>query len=107
MKLLSSYIYLALTFLAILRAFQLYYVSTQDLRIANERDPWFFKQQNKTTPSNLEHAGYRNSTNRIDNKPDNIFYFVQVSDLHISKFQPKGHLIHFLHFLQSALPVIK
>lgn len=103
----SSYICLALTLVSIFRAFYLYYDSTQDLRIANEKDPWFFKQQQKTMPYNSIHAGYRNTTERMEDKPNNIFYFIQVSDLHISKFQAKGHTIHFLHFLQSALPVIK
>lgn len=127
----SSFFCIFITLLGIIRAFQLCFASTKDLRKANEKDIWFTKQQEKTIPAQLVHAGLQNSTLMADS-PDNIFYFVQVneerlralkswklthscfwvfviqvSDLHISKFQPKGHTIHFLHFLQSALPVVK
>ncbi|KAG0178107.1 Transmembrane protein 62 [Apophysomyces sp. BC1021] len=29
-----------------------------------------------------------------------------ISDLHLSKYRPKGHTLHFLHFIQSILPVV-
>lgn len=104
----SSYFCLVLVLIGFIRAIQLYYSSTRDLRVANKDDNWYEKEQQNPTPvAELEHAGYRSSTGRMADQPDEIFYFIQVSDLHISKFQPKGHTIHFLHFLQSALPVIK
>ncbi|CAJ0847953.1 2277_t:CDS:10 [Entrophospora sp. SA101] len=43
---------------------------------------------------------------RIDNKLDNLFYFIQISDLHISKFQRVGGTYHFLHFLSTVIPAI-
>ncbi|CEP10505.1 hypothetical protein [Parasitella parasitica] len=36
-----------------------------------------------------------------------MFYFVHTTDLHLSRFRPKGHTYHFLHFIQSILPVVK
>jgi hypothetical protein len=95
-----------ITALGLLRAIQLNYASTKDLRIANEKDHWYSKHQRQTSPSELVHAGFK-TLNEMGDQPDNIFYFVQVSDLHISKYQRKGHTLHFLHFLQSALPVLK
>ncbi|KAJ3380329.1 Transmembrane protein 62, partial [Lobulomyces angularis] len=43
-----------------------------------------------------------NSTN--ENR--NIFTFVQISDIHISKFLKKGHISHLIQFLESELPLI-
>ncbi|KAI8640130.1 Metallo-dependent phosphatase-like protein, partial [Parasitella parasitica] len=102
----SSYFCLFLVLAGLFRAIQVYYLSTRDLRVANKDDNWYQQQQQKTNRVVLQHADYRNSSERMANQPDQIFYFIQVSDLHISKFQPKGHTIHFLHFLQSALPII-
>ncbi|KAF1802973.1 Metallo-dependent phosphatase-like protein [Mucor lusitanicus] len=103
----SSYFCLFLVLVGFIRAIQLYYSSTRDLRIANKDDNWYQQPPSpKTVPAELQHAAYRNATGRMADQPDQIFYFVQVSDLHISQFQPQGHTIHFLHFLQSALPVI-
>lgn len=101
----SSYIYALITIIGLIRAIQLYYVSTRDLREANKKDNWYYPAS-KLPTEDLVNVALQNST-RIDDSPDKLFYFLQVSDLHISKFQPKGHTIHFLHFLQSALPVIK
>ncbi|CAG8649497.1 6810_t:CDS:2, partial [Acaulospora morrowiae] len=42
----------------------------------------------------------------IDDKRDNIFQFVQITDLHISQFKKIGGTSHFLHFLGTALPVV-
>ncbi|KAI7897094.1 Metallo-dependent phosphatase-like protein [Mucor mucedo] len=103
---LSSYFWILITILGLIQTFRLNFVSTRDLRQANEKDNWFLKQKQDTIPAKLVHAGLRNATQMGDSAA-NIFYFIQVSDLHISKFQPKGHTIHFLHFLQSTLPVIK
>ncbi|KAI9011961.1 Metallo-dependent phosphatase-like protein [Phycomyces nitens] len=43
----------------------------------------------------------------IGDEPNGLFYFVQISDLHISKFRPKGHTHYFLHFIRSILPILK
>ncbi|KAI8375619.1 Metallo-dependent phosphatase-like protein [Choanephora cucurbitarum] len=99
----SSFICLSITLVGLLRSIQLYLSSTQDLRVANEQDPWFFRQPK----TDVEHSLTGKESTPIGNQPEKIFYFVQVSDLHISKFQPKGHTIHFLHFLQSVLPHLK
>ncbi|PWA03743.1 hypothetical protein BB558_000084 [Smittium angustum] len=51
----------------------------------------------------------QNDTNTkivLDGKNKNIFTFVQISDLHISKFSKKGGYIHFLHFLKTSLKLI-
>ncbi|CAG8657860.1 7384_t:CDS:2, partial [Dentiscutata heterogama] len=42
----------------------------------------------------------------IGDRRENIFYFMQVSDLHISKYYKPGGASHFLYFLSTALPVI-
>ncbi|RCI03842.1 Transmembrane protein 62 [Rhizopus stolonifer] len=99
----SSLVCLLITFFGIIRSIQLFLYSTRDLRIANKQDDWFFEQQKEPLPSKSTDSRQI----KMGNQPDNIFYFVQVSDLHISKFQSKGHTVHFLHFLQSALPSLK
>ncbi|KAJ3051213.1 Transmembrane protein 62, partial [Rhizophlyctis rosea] len=42
----------------------------------------------------------------ISDGPDKVLTFVQISDLHISKFQKVGGLAHFTEFLESELPLI-
>ncbi|KAJ2846809.1 hypothetical protein IWW36_004168, partial [Coemansia brasiliensis] len=42
----------------------------------------------------------------MSDSSDNILTFIHASDVHISKFVPKGGLIHFLHFMQTAVPLI-
>ena len=42
---------------------------------------------------------------RITDKPENVFFFVQVSDLHVSLFR-RMYLEHFNHFLGITLPSI-
>ncbi|KAI9482451.1 hypothetical protein LPJ55_003762 [Coemansia sp. RSA 990] len=37
---------------------------------------------------------------------DSILTFIHASDVHISKFVPKGGLVHFLHFMQTSVPLI-
>jgi len=39
-------------------------------------------------------------------KPDNLFYFIQVSDIHISKKYTNGAQGHFYYFLKKMIPVI-
>ncbi|KAJ2829249.1 hypothetical protein IWW50_000963 [Coemansia erecta] len=42
----------------------------------------------------------------IDDSNDNILTFVHATDVHISKYVPVGGLIHFQHFLHTAVPLI-
>ncbi|CAG8761419.1 1725_t:CDS:2, partial [Funneliformis caledonium] len=48
----------------------------------------------------------RVNNNTLGDSPNNIFYFMQITDLHISKFQKIGGTSHFLHFLATVLSVI-
>ncbi|KAJ1667871.1 hypothetical protein IW140_001421 [Coemansia sp. RSA 1813] len=42
----------------------------------------------------------------LDDSNDKIMTFVHASDLHISKYYPMGGLVHFQHFLHTAVPLI-
>ncbi|ORX82543.1 Metallo-dependent phosphatase [Anaeromyces robustus] len=42
----------------------------------------------------------------IDNKPTNIFYFVQITDIHISEVNKYGHFAHLKFFVENVLPII-
>ncbi|KAJ2079678.1 hypothetical protein H4R24_003620 [Coemansia sp. RSA 988] len=42
----------------------------------------------------------------MDDSSNGILTFVHASDLHISKYVPQGGLVHFQHFLHTALPLI-
>ncbi|KAI9305937.1 Metallo-dependent phosphatase-like protein [Cunninghamella echinulata] len=100
-----------ITILCSLRACQLYWSSTKELR-STRGSLWPFSHK-KDTDSELK---VRQSTIQqnisqqihiLDDKLDGLFYFTQISDLHISKYRAKGHTIHFLQFIQSVLPIIK
>ncbi|KAI9276204.1 Metallo-dependent phosphatase-like protein [Umbelopsis sp. AD052] len=96
---LSSWIALIATLLCTLRAVYLDKWATADLQGSSVHEsPRNVEGPNRWTMSDGNVA--------IGTEPDNIFYFVQLSDLHISQFQSKGYTIHFLHFLKSALPTI-
>ncbi|KAI8976005.1 Metallo-dependent phosphatase-like protein [Pilobolus umbonatus] len=92
------------TVIAIGRGWHLHKQSTKDLYEANTKDLWYTKHDMLKD----EHLPRNPPPNTLwGSKANNIFYFVQLSDLHISKYRGKGHTIHFLHFLQSLLPTIK
>ncbi|KAI9271994.1 Metallo-dependent phosphatase-like protein [Sporodiniella umbellata] len=101
----ASYFYLSISVLSLFRAFQLYFQSTQDLRTANPQYRWSSKRQNVNSTQTITKPSFLGSP--LGNSTDKILYFIQISDLHISKFQPKGHTLHFLHFLKDFLPTIK
>ncbi|KAJ2719812.1 hypothetical protein GGI07_004981 [Coemansia sp. Benny D115] len=43
---------------------------------------------------------------KMSTSSDKIVTFIHASDVHISKYFAKGGLIHFLHFLHTAVPLI-
>ncbi|KAI8047739.1 Metallo-dependent phosphatase-like protein, partial [Gilbertella persicaria] len=106
------------TLLCSLRAFQLFLSATTELR---PEGSWFplFKQR----PSSLGRLpAQKNDTIVLGTESNHLFYFVHVSknttdkmltyhiqatDLHLSRYRPKGHTFHFFHFIQSILPVVK
>ncbi|KAI9593790.1 Metallo-dependent phosphatase-like protein [Syncephalis fuscata] len=47
-----------------------------------------------------------NDTAIIGDQPDNILYFMQISDLHISRYHTVGGVAHLMHFLQTTLPLV-
>ncbi|RKP23205.1 Metallo-dependent phosphatase-like protein, partial [Syncephalis pseudoplumigaleata] len=49
---------------------------------------------------------WSNDTTIIDDRPDNILYFMQISDLHISRYHTVGGVAHLMHFLQTTLPLV-
>ncbi|KAJ2003335.1 hypothetical protein H4R26_003128 [Coemansia thaxteri] len=42
----------------------------------------------------------------LSDSNDGLLTFIHASDIHVSKYVPKGGLIHFLHFLHTAVPLI-
>ncbi|KAI9140240.1 hypothetical protein BKA69DRAFT_528911 [Paraphysoderma sedebokerense] len=43
---------------------------------------------------------------KLEDETDGVFVFVQISDLHVSRYNTHGGHTHFLHFLKSVLPNI-
>lgn len=98
---------LVITILCTLRAFQLYWSSTRELRSA-EGTSWFpNKKKSSINRESLTAVKHKNDSIRLGAESNNIFYFIHVTDLHLSRYRPKGHTNHFLHFIQSILPVVK
>ncbi|CAG8577725.1 8687_t:CDS:2, partial [Cetraspora pellucida] len=93
---LLPFILVPLTLLSWLRAYLIYHEAVAGLygvQMAN-----YLKNESTDLPT------FDNLT--IGDQPDNIFHFMQVSDLHISKYYKPGGASHFLYFLSSALPVV-
>lgn len=122
-----------LTLLCSLRAFQLYWSSTRELRSGESWLPSSFNKHNKNWNSDNSAMAVvadklKNDSIVLGAESNNLFYFLHVSlvplllrkqyiicnnskqkvtDLHLSRYRPKGHTHHFLHFIQSILPVVK
>ncbi|ORX46737.1 Metallo-dependent phosphatase [Hesseltinella vesiculosa] len=98
-----------LTLVCSLRACHLYWLSTKDFRTFSS--PWQLVPSKKSLPIKPPVPILHNSQSldpiTITDTADGVFYFVQISDLHISKYRTKGHTLHFLQFIQSILPRIK
>lgn len=43
----------------------------------------------------------------LGNSSEGILYFIQITDIHVSKFRPDVGLRHLQHFLTSVVPVVK
>ncbi|KAI9321023.1 Metallo-dependent phosphatase-like protein [Dichotomocladium elegans] len=104
---LSPWFWVLIVMICGFRACYLYWASTRDLR-AFEYSPWPFQhqQRHRQTISSTVIRSQSNDT-VIGSSPSNMFYFAQISDLHISKYRRKGHTLHYLHFIQSILPLVK
>ncbi|KAL0084270.1 Metallo-dependent phosphatase-like protein [Phycomyces blakesleeanus] len=96
MAVVRAWIYLLFTLICFGRVWYLFRLSTASLRAP--RIP-----TTHTIPADVD----RSIPISMGAEPKGIFYFVQISDLHISKFRPKGHTHYFLHFIRSILPVLK
>ncbi|KAJ2787277.1 hypothetical protein GGI15_000827 [Coemansia interrupta] len=51
-------------------------------------------------------AGPSRSSAPLDDSSTSIVTFIHASDVHISKYYAKGGLVHFLHFLRTAVPLV-
>ncbi|KAI9506333.1 hypothetical protein GGI25_002324 [Coemansia spiralis] len=57
-------------------------------------------------PQGLSQADHSNNGGVLDDSSDGLLTFIHASDVHISKFYPRGGFVHFLHFLHTAVPLI-
>jgi hypothetical protein len=53
-----------------------------------------------------ESGGRSDDGTIIDDKPDRLFYFIQISDLHISAYRRQS-MHHLRLFLNTTLPIIR
>ncbi|SAM03891.1 hypothetical protein [Absidia glauca] len=94
---------LVLTFFCSLRACHLYWSSTRELRSAELGWRPFRHSKMDLPQRSMDDDG----DSYLGDQPTGLFYFTQISDLHISKYRAKGHTLHFLQFIQSVLPILR
>ncbi|KAI7858449.1 Metallo-dependent phosphatase-like protein [Circinella umbellata] len=103
----STWTCLVLLILALFRAGQLHRAAIAQLSTtviqSNSGAPEILSSQQPT----LRFQSQESDQTLLDDKNPDLFYFVQISDLHISKFKEQGHTNNFLQFIHSFLPFIK
>ncbi|RIA89427.1 Metallo-dependent phosphatase-like protein [Glomus cerebriforme] len=95
-----------LTLFCWFRAYHLHRKATSSLFInVSEKESQDVSHTSPLTSTDPVLQRFDNIT--MGDRRDNLLYFMQISDLHISKFQKTGGTSHFLHFLATVLPVIR
>ncbi|KAI8813646.1 hypothetical protein BJ742DRAFT_704781 [Cladochytrium replicatum] len=84
------------TVVSLLIAFKNYHSSLKDLRPIAQAD----------APRPFSHYQQEPDTLVPADSPNNVFYFVQLSDIHVSKYINYGGLSHLVAFLEDELPAL-
>lgn len=60
-----------------------------------------------TSDSELERKPRNNFIGKLDDEPKNLFWFLQISDIHISKFKEKSRTEDFRKFTSEVVDCVK